>query len=49
MFDAATETEPDWDKNLEEDVREECQAHGPVTHVRVVKESEVRAELSRIL
>ncbi|KAI3479459.1 hypothetical protein L1887_58477 [Cichorium endivia] len=40
MFDPAEETEADWDKDLAEDVKDECQAkYGPVTRIHVEKES----------
>ncbi|CDR98614.1 related to splicing factor HCC1 [Sporisorium scitamineum] len=40
MFNPAEETEPDWDTDLAEDVKEECQAkYGPVTSIHVEKES----------
>ncbi|GAK62510.1 splicing factor CC1-like protein [Moesziomyces antarcticus] len=40
MFDPAEETEADWDKELAEDVKDECQAkYGPVTRIHVEKES----------
>ncbi|PWZ02853.1 splicing factor, CC1-like protein [Testicularia cyperi] len=40
MFDPAEETEPNWDKDLAEDVQDECQAkYGPVTAIHVEKES----------
>ncbi|SJX60196.1 related to RNA-binding region containing protein 2 [Sporisorium reilianum f. sp. reilianum] len=40
MFNPAEETEPDWDTDLAEDVKEECQAkYGRVTSIHVEKES----------
>nr|CDI51110.1 related to splicing factor HCC1 [Melanopsichium pennsylvanicum 4] len=40
MFDPAQETETDWDKDLAEDVKDECQAkYGAVTSIHVEKES----------
>ncbi|KAN0066413.1 Phosphatidylinositol-3-phosphatase SAC1 [Thecaphora frezii] len=40
MFDPAEETERDWDLDLAEDVKEECQSkYGPVTAIHVEKES----------
>ncbi|KAJ9477003.1 putative Polyadenylate-binding protein, cytoplasmic and nuclear (putative), partial [Pseudozyma hubeiensis] len=40
MFDPAEETEADWDKDLAEDVKDECQAkYGPVTSIHVEKDS----------
>lgn len=40
MFDPAEETEPNWDTDLAEDVKEECQAkYGPVTSIHVEKDS----------
>jgi len=40
MFDPAEETERDWDKELAEDVKGECEEkYGPVEIVQVVKES----------
>lgn len=39
-FHGCRETEPDWDKDLAEDVKDECQAkYGPVTSIHVEKES----------
>ena len=37
MFDPATETEPDWDQDIREDMLEECSKHGQVEHVHVEK------------
>ncbi|KAJ6739889.1 SPLICING FACTOR (PAD-1) putative-RELATED [Salix purpurea] len=39
MFDPATETEPDFDLDIKEDVEEECSRYGRVEHVRVDKNS----------
>ncbi|KAL6074601.1 RNA-binding protein 39 [Balamuthia mandrillaris] len=39
MFDPATETAPDYDQEIQEDVGEECSKFGKVKHVRVVKDS----------
>uniref|UniRef100_V5F0G7 Transcriptional coactivator CAPER n=1 Tax=Kalmanozyma brasiliensis (strain GHG001) TaxID=1365824 RepID=V5F0G7_KALBG len=40
MFNPAEETEPDWDKDLAEDVKDECQAkYGPVSSIHVEKDS----------
>ena len=39
MFDPATETEPDWDTNLRDDVKEECSKFGTVEHCAVDKNS----------
>lgn len=35
MFDPSLETEPDWNLDLEEDVRDEVTKFGPLTHIRV--------------
>ncbi len=37
MFDAATETEPEWDLDIKEDVMEECGKHGQVEHCLIEK------------
>eukprot|EP00598_Pedospumella_elongata_P012903 CAMPEP_0185012584 /NCGR_PEP_ID=MMETSP1098-20130426/98376_1 /TAXON_ID=89044 /ORGANISM="Spumella elongata, Strain CCAP 955/1" /LENGTH=90 /DNA_ID=CAMNT_0027541649 /DNA_START=1 /DNA_END=273 /DNA_ORIENTATION=+ len=37
MFDPATETEPEWDLDIKEDMIEECSKHGQVEHVHVEK------------
>jgi RNA-binding protein 39 len=37
MFDAATETEPEWDLDIREDVMEECAKHGAVEHCHIEK------------
>ncbi|KAA3457325.1 RNA-binding 39 [Gossypium australe] len=39
MFDPATETEPDFDLDIEEDVEEECSKYGRVKHIYVDKNS----------
>ncbi|SPO19807.1 related to RNA-binding region containing protein 2 [Ustilago trichophora] len=40
MFNPDEETEPDWDKDLAEDVKDECQAkYGPVNSIHVEKDS----------
>ncbi|KNE56221.1 CC1-like family splicing factor [Allomyces macrogynus ATCC 38327] len=40
MFDPAEETEPDWDKEIETDVQQECErSYGAVAHIRAIKES----------
>jgi len=39
MFDPATETEPDWDVEIGEDVKEECSKYGAVLHHYVDKTS----------
>ncbi|KNE54577.1 CC1-like family splicing factor [Allomyces macrogynus ATCC 38327] len=40
MFDPAEETEPDWDKEIEIDVQQECErSYGPVAHIRAIKDS----------
>lgn len=39
MFDPATETNPSWDVEIEDDVIEECNKHGGVLHVYVDKQS----------
>jgi RNA-binding protein 23/39 len=35
MFDLASETEPNWDLDMKEDVVEECSKYGPVQHCHV--------------
>jgi RNA-binding protein 39 len=37
MFDPATETEPEWDLDIKEDMLEECSKFGQVEHVHVEK------------
>jgi len=37
MFDPATETDPNWDEDIREDMVEECSKHGQVEHVHVEK------------
>jgi len=39
MFDPATETDPDFDLEIREDVREEVSAHGRLNHIYVDKSS----------
>ncbi|XP_053693587.1 RNA-binding protein 39 [Sabethes cyaneus] len=39
MFDPATETNPSWDVEIQDDVIEECNKHGGVLHVYVDKQS----------
>lgn len=39
MFDPSEESGETWDKDLEEDVMEECSAFGKVDHIKVDKES----------
>ncbi|URE04643.1 hypothetical protein MUK42_22697 [Musa troglodytarum] len=39
MFDPGTETEPDFDLEIKEDVQEECSKFGPVKHIYVEKNS----------
>ncbi|KAG8497257.1 hypothetical protein CXB51_008495 [Gossypium anomalum] len=39
MFDPATETEPDFDLDIKEDVEEECSKYGRVIHIYVDKNS----------
>ncbi|KAJ1569065.1 hypothetical protein HK405_010355 [Cladochytrium tenue] len=43
MFDPETETEPDWDKEIEEDVKSECAKFGKVVHGAVDKDSQIQA------
>ena len=43
MFDPKTETEPDWDKDIKEDVEEECGKFGQVLHSYVEKDLPVSA------
>ena len=35
MFDPSTENESGWDKDIQDDVLEECMRHGPVMHIYV--------------
>lgn len=39
MFDPATETQPNWDQEIQDDVIDECNKHGGVYHVYVDVES----------
>jgi hypothetical protein len=39
MFDPAEETEEGWDLDIAEDVKEECEKHGPVLHIAVQKDT----------
>ncbi|CAH2051516.1 unnamed protein product, partial [Thlaspi arvense] len=39
MFDPSTETEPDFDKDIKEDVQEECSKFGKLNHIFVDKNS----------
>ena len=39
MFDPSEETEPDWDKELSEDVKSECAKYGNVLHCSVDPDS----------
>jgi RNA-binding protein 39 len=40
MFNPADETQPDWDREIEADVKEECErSYGAVRHIKVIKES----------
>lgn len=41
MFDASTQTEPEWEKEVAEDVRDECSKFGEVLHLHVDKNSQV--------
>jgi RNA-binding protein 39 len=41
-FDPAEETGDHWDKEIQEDVRDECNKYGQVVHIYVDKESQVR-------
>ncbi len=41
MFDASTQSEPDWEKEVAEDVRDECSKFGEVLHLHVDKNSQV--------
>ncbi|CAD7079248.1 unnamed protein product [Hermetia illucens] len=40
MFDPATESNPNWDTEIEDDVIDECKKHGGILHVYVDKESQ---------
>jgi hypothetical protein len=35
------ESDPDWDKELASDVKEECQSYGKVDHIKVERDSQV--------
>ncbi|KAI8048538.1 hypothetical protein BDF22DRAFT_746779 [Syncephalis plumigaleata] len=35
MYDAATETEPNWEKELQEDISSECSKFGHVVHIKL--------------
>ncbi|KAJ4784494.1 hypothetical protein LUZ62_035740 [Rhynchospora pubera] len=39
MFDPSTETEPDFDLDIKEDVQDECSKYGPLKHIHVDKNS----------
>ncbi|WFD29311.1 Phosphatidylinositol-3-phosphatase SAC1 [Malassezia sp. CBS 17886] len=39
MFNPAEESDPNWDTELRDDIKSECERHAPVTFVRVEKES----------
>ncbi|KAI8365936.1 uncharacterized protein BYT42DRAFT_618387 [Radiomyces spectabilis] len=39
MFNPAEETEPDWERDLETDVKDECMQYGEVIHIHVNTES----------
>jgi len=39
MFDPTTETDPDFDLEIREDVREEVSAHGTLNHIYVDKQA----------
>jgi RNA-binding protein 39 len=40
MFDPNVETEPGWEKEVEEDVKSECTKYGEVLHIAVDKVSD---------
>ena len=43
LFDAREETEPNWDKDLRDDVKAECEAkYGPVADIFLDRDSTVR-------
>lgn len=44
MFSAAEESGENWDIEIGEDVKEECSKYGPVVHVHVDKNSQVRSD-----
>lgn len=48
MFDASAQTEPEWEKEVAEDVRDECSKFGAVLHLHVDKASQVREEGGRV-
>ena len=39
MFDPITEREPNWDQEIRDDVIDECNKHGGVSHIYVDKAS----------
>lgn len=39
MFDPEEETEPNWDKDIEDDVKVECSKYGAILHIHVEKDS----------
>jgi len=39
MFDPASESEPNWEVDIKEDVRDECSKFGTVAHIHVEKDS----------
>jgi hypothetical protein len=41
MFDASMQSEPEWEKEVAEDVKDECSKFGAVLHVHVDKNSQV--------
>ncbi|KAI9349033.1 splicing factor CC1-like protein [Obelidium mucronatum] len=40
MFDPTQETEPDWDTEIRQDVKEECGKYGKIVHIAVDKNSQ---------
>ncbi|KAJ3025285.1 UNVERIFIED_CONTAM: hypothetical protein HDU68_007308 [Siphonaria sp. JEL0065] len=40
MFDPSQETEPDWDVEIRQDVKEECGKYGKIVHIAVDKNSQ---------
>jgi len=39
MFDPEEETEEGWDKEIEDEVKSECEKFGPVQHIKLIKNS----------
>jgi len=39
MFDPTQETEPNWDEEIKQDIKEECSKYGSIQHIHVEKDS----------